>query len=247
MSTPEELTQEVVLPDTLDGHWDTAAGRDMAVDCLKQERSSLGMWDLTDMELANAQFLVMRDDLRLINHQTAAKERIRWLSAQFAAAKLRLAKKPEPDPAWAALFEAAKAMLPTNLALNNPNIGDDLVVPMDVSLGELRALSEALLAVEDLVESQPAPQQLSEYGANDMGYATGSAYQCFHCAANVPTNTAHNCAQKAEPQFERVFCDCTQATQCPNGKTGSADRCSIMRKVEQIQDATYEPAEEQQP
>lgn len=174
MSTPEELTQEVVLPDTLDGHWDTAAGRDMAVDCLKQERSSLGMWDLTDMELANAQFLVMRDDLRLINYQTAAKERIRWLSAQFAAAKLRLATKPEPDPAWAALHEAAKAMLPKNLALHNPNVGDDLVVPMDVTLGELRALSQALLAVEDLIETGPVPPApMSEYGANDMGYSLG--------------------------------------------------------------------------
>lgn len=52
--------------------------------------------EMTDFELANAVFLVGRSSLDLIKYQTAAKERIRWLSlrlaeaiaAQRAAAKL---------------------------------------------------------------------------------------------------------------------------------------------------------------
>lgn len=39
---------------------------------------------LSDFELANAIFLANRNDLSLIGLQTAAKERIRWLSAQLA-------------------------------------------------------------------------------------------------------------------------------------------------------------------
>ncbi len=39
---------------------------------------------VVDFQLANAQYLVGRYDLDLIAFQTAAKERIRWLSAQLA-------------------------------------------------------------------------------------------------------------------------------------------------------------------
>lgn len=41
---------------------------------------------LTDFALANAVFLAGRDDLDLIVYQTAAKERIRWLSIELAKA-----------------------------------------------------------------------------------------------------------------------------------------------------------------
>lgn len=44
------------------------------------------MPQLTDFELANAVFLVDRFSLQLILYQTAAKERIRWLSLRLASA-----------------------------------------------------------------------------------------------------------------------------------------------------------------
>ncbi|MEJ8403837.1 hypothetical protein WKI27_00570 [Brevundimonas vesicularis] len=53
--------------------------------------------DLTDFALANAVFLAGRHDLDLIVYQTAAKERIRWLSIELAKAKTaedRRAVKP---------------------------------------------------------------------------------------------------------------------------------------------------------
>ena len=49
-------------------------------DYIKQERSSLAMGFLTDDQLANAVYLADRNSLKLIGLQTAAKERIRWLS-----------------------------------------------------------------------------------------------------------------------------------------------------------------------
>ena len=42
--------------------------------------------DLTDFALANAVFMADRSDLDLIVYQTAAKERIRWLSLRLAEA-----------------------------------------------------------------------------------------------------------------------------------------------------------------
>jgi hypothetical protein len=57
----------------------------MAVEYLTLPRNRLGRSDLTDFALANAVFLADRSDLDLIVYQTAAKERIRWLSAHLAA------------------------------------------------------------------------------------------------------------------------------------------------------------------
>ena len=50
------------------------------------DRSLLSMGSLTDFQLANDQYLVNRDSLDLIAYQTAAKERIRWLSIRLAEA-----------------------------------------------------------------------------------------------------------------------------------------------------------------
>lgn len=54
---------------------------------------------MTDFQLANAVFMADRNDLNLIHMQTAAKERIRWLSLELAKA-LAAAPKAEPvsDP-----------------------------------------------------------------------------------------------------------------------------------------------------
>lgn len=77
------------LPDSLPGHWDSSDGKAIAEEYLTLDRSDLAMPELSDLHLANAQFLVSRGSLELIHYQTAAKERIRWLSAQLAATQAR--------------------------------------------------------------------------------------------------------------------------------------------------------------
>lgn len=49
------------------------------------ERAQLAMGDLTDDEMANAIFMADRSSLDLIAYQTAAKDRIRWLSRALEA------------------------------------------------------------------------------------------------------------------------------------------------------------------
>lgn len=83
----DELTQstsnEARLPNALTGHWETP-DPEMLEDYAKRDRSDLAHGDMTDFALANRQFMAGRTDLDLIAWQTAAKERIRWLSVQLA-------------------------------------------------------------------------------------------------------------------------------------------------------------------
>lgn len=76
-----------ILPDVLDGHWTTAEGREMAERYAAQPRSAIGFPDHTDFSLANAVYLADRNSLDLTVMQTAAKDRIRWLSANLAMAR----------------------------------------------------------------------------------------------------------------------------------------------------------------
>jgi hypothetical protein len=85
MTTPA-TEMGIELPDALEGHWETSDGREMAQRYASQERSQLCHGDMPDMALANAIYMADRNDLDLIGWQTAAKERIRWLSAQLALA-----------------------------------------------------------------------------------------------------------------------------------------------------------------
>ncbi|WP_156416619.1 MULTISPECIES: hypothetical protein, partial [unclassified Sphingopyxis] len=86
----------VTLPETAPGHWDTPEGREKAIEYLSKTREQLCMGDRSDLALANAQYL---EDISVgtvtfqsaIGMQTAAKERIRWLSVQLAAANAELA------------------------------------------------------------------------------------------------------------------------------------------------------------
>lgn len=55
-------------------------------------REDLPMCEMSDFQFANAQFMVDRYDLELILYQTAAKERIRWLSVQLADAQAALSE-----------------------------------------------------------------------------------------------------------------------------------------------------------
>lgn len=73
-------------------HWDTDEGTEKANEYLELKREDLGYGHLTDFQLANAQYLCGRGSLELIGYQTAAKERIRWLSAQLAAKEQELAE-----------------------------------------------------------------------------------------------------------------------------------------------------------
>lgn len=89
------------MPDPIpDGFQDPPAGhcsdRDawvtFALRYYPMERRQLTMGDMTDFELANAQFMASRNDLNLIAFQTAAKDRIRWLSLQLAGARAEVAR-----------------------------------------------------------------------------------------------------------------------------------------------------------
>lgn len=68
------------------GHWDTFQGAALARDYVSMVRTDLTHGSLSDFAIANEVFLSSRDDLNLIVWQTAAKERIRWLSVQLAIA-----------------------------------------------------------------------------------------------------------------------------------------------------------------
>lgn len=75
------------LPDNLPGHWHTLEGAEMAQTHADKTRQQLAFGHLTDMELANRIFMVDRNSPDLVVVQTAAKERIRWLSVQLAIAQ----------------------------------------------------------------------------------------------------------------------------------------------------------------
>lgn len=42
------------------------------------------------------------------------------------------------------LYEAGVGIMPDGVYFDNPNVSDDLVIPLDVTMGELRAMSAAL-------------------------------------------------------------------------------------------------------
>ena len=86
-------------------HWSTDEGTEKANEYVTMSRSDLAMGDKTDFELANAVYLVGRESISLLSFQTAAKERIRWLSAQLAASTIRAASIPT-QPGVRGLAEA---------------------------------------------------------------------------------------------------------------------------------------------
>ncbi|HEY1071473.1 hypothetical protein [Brevundimonas sp.] len=83
--TVTPTTQSVVVPVRGPGHCDDdAAWAEFVRQYDGQPRSRP---DLTDFALANRVFMADRNDLDLIVWQTAAKERIRWLSIELAKAQ----------------------------------------------------------------------------------------------------------------------------------------------------------------
>jgi hypothetical protein len=80
----------------LQGHWDNP-DPDMVAEYSKRERSSLMHGDMTDFALANRQYMAGRGDLDLVAWQTAAKERIRWLSVQLAENRAAMPVAPDQE------------------------------------------------------------------------------------------------------------------------------------------------------
>lgn len=74
----------VDLPETLPGHYETAAGREMLERYAGKTRAELCGGSLTDTEAAFAIAMLSRDDLSHEAVLTIAKDRIRWLSARVA-------------------------------------------------------------------------------------------------------------------------------------------------------------------
>lgn len=76
----------IELPNILPGHWETSEGAVMARDTLQHSptRAQLAHGGVSDLALANAIYMANRNDSNLTGLQTAAKQRIRWLSAQLA-------------------------------------------------------------------------------------------------------------------------------------------------------------------
>jgi hypothetical protein len=64
--------------------------------CRQYDGKPRSFGDMSDFALANAVFLVDRYSLDLIKYQTAAKERIRWLSIELAKANNMLAERSKP-------------------------------------------------------------------------------------------------------------------------------------------------------
>ena len=82
-----------VQPSTVAALWRANGQPDPHGSRCECERASLPKGDMSDDELANRMFIADRNDLDLIVWQTAAKERIRWLSRALIAAI-----EPTPDP-----------------------------------------------------------------------------------------------------------------------------------------------------
>lgn len=80
-------------PSTVAARWRANGQPDPHGSRYECERAALPKGDMSDDELANRMFIADRNDLDLIVWQTAAKERIRWLSRALIAAL-----EPQPDP-----------------------------------------------------------------------------------------------------------------------------------------------------
>jgi hypothetical protein len=80
------MADAIKFTEPVPGHWSTDEGTAMANFYAAKNRDELAYGQKTDLELANAIFMADRNDLALIGLQTAAKERIRWLSVQLALA-----------------------------------------------------------------------------------------------------------------------------------------------------------------
>lgn len=80
----------MTIPDTLPGHWDSAAGAEMAREYAGMTRAQLCGGDLTDSNVAFRTAMLGRNQLDHEAVLTVAKDRIRWLSVQLALSQIAL-------------------------------------------------------------------------------------------------------------------------------------------------------------
>lgn len=79
------------LPETLPHHWAGPEGHAVATVYADRSREQQAMPHMSDFALANAVYMASGGSPMLIAYQTAAKERIRWLSVQLAIKEAELA------------------------------------------------------------------------------------------------------------------------------------------------------------
>lgn len=107
----------MILPTVLPGHWTSADGLAKATEYSTRARADLAMPEATDLALANELYLANG----FLPIQTAAKERMRWLSVQLAISQAALRgliavrpanwdddEDPEHQAAWSAAAAAAR-------------------------------------------------------------------------------------------------------------------------------------------
>lgn len=147
--------------------------------------------DMTDFALANAVFLKDRNDLDLIVYQTAAKERIRWLSIRLAQT-LEALEQAE-DRCRDRLIDFANKATPTLAVLTDDQgrqLGEALGRVL-VKAGMIRADvdmtgPELLLAAEtfcggpeEVLEEAPIPEAPWPSGAADGNNAKREGWKAF--------------------------------------------------------------------
>jgi hypothetical protein len=118
------MTSETPLPDQLEGHWDTAEGRQIAEGYRAKSRGELCHGEMSDLMLANAIYMASRNDLELIAFQEAAKQRIRWLSVQLALAT----RPPAPDKQLTDVVEKCRDRFAEYVELHRAKLTDDAVL-----------------------------------------------------------------------------------------------------------------------
>jgi hypothetical protein len=105
-------TVDIILPEVLPGFWTSKEGYDVALEYAKMEQSQLTRGDTPNDEVAARLNALTSFDLQLIVWQTAAKERIRWLSVQYAIERIKCAARElERNPDWVEI-PADRSFLP---------------------------------------------------------------------------------------------------------------------------------------
>lgn len=112
MTLDPNTLRAIVEP--LSGHWDSPDAEMIAAYAGKT-RGDLMHGNMTDFLLANRQYLAGRTDLDLVAWQTAAKERIRWLSVQLALQSSAILAMAEENGRMRKLTSALERVACTDL------------------------------------------------------------------------------------------------------------------------------------
>lgn len=156
-----------LLPELAPGHWDTPASENKIVaEYADMTREQLCNGAMSDLALANRQFMASRTDLDLVGWQTAAKERIRWLSVQLAIANARLSHRPtKPDAGYQqAFYQLAELM----------GIGAQPVSPAEVWESQMLPKLKAAFSPAKPGEGDKPVAELERWGFKWKGHDYGT-------------------------------------------------------------------------